>query len=151
LIFAASFASSLLGSQALGDGVGVWDWIARGLLFAIGALAVLLWPYYNLTFRFDPEDLLVRYVDVADPMPMSAIDRELALQIKSDWEQNGRRVRRQREALQLALILLLLEIVVHVSQVLRTAARVVPLAAGYVLICVGRVGDPTFDQATFGG
>jgi hypothetical protein len=112
LIFAASFASSLLGSQALADGVGAWDWVALGLLFAIGALAVfLLWPYYNLTFRFDPEDLLARYVDVAEPMPMPAIHRELALQIKSDWKQNGRIVRRLREALQLALILLLFEIV----------------------------------------
>jgi uncharacterized membrane protein len=111
LIFATSFASSLLGSQALSDGLGAWDWIALGLLFAIGALAVfLLWPYYNLTFRFDPEDLLERYVDVADPQPMSAIHRELALQIKSDWQQNGRIVRRLREALQLALILLLVEI-----------------------------------------
>jgi hypothetical protein len=112
LIFAASFASSLLGSQALADGVGAWDWIALGFLFAIGSLAVLLlWPYYNLTFRFDPEHLLARYVDVAEPMSMSAIHRELALQIKSDWQQNGRIVRRLREALQLALILLLFEIV----------------------------------------
>jgi hypothetical protein len=112
LIFAASFASSLLGSQALADGVDAWDWIALGLLFAIGALAVfLLWPYYNLTFRFDPEDLLARYVDVPEPMPMPAIHRELALQIKSDWQQNGRIVRHLREALQLALILLLFEIV----------------------------------------
>jgi hypothetical protein len=112
LIFAASFASSLLGSQALADGVGAWDWIALGFLFAIGTLAVLLlWPYYNLTFRFDPEHLLARYVDVAEPMSMSAIHRELALQIKSDWQQNGRIVRRLREALQLALILLLCEIV----------------------------------------
>jgi hypothetical protein len=111
LIFAASFASSLLGGQALADGLGAWDWVALGLLFAIGSLAVLLlWPYYNLTFRFDPEDLLARYVDVADPLPMSAIHRELALQIKSDWKQNGRIVRRLREALQLALILLLFEI-----------------------------------------
>jgi hypothetical protein len=113
LIFAASFASSLLGSQALADGLGGWDWTALGLLFAIGALAVLmLWPYYNLTFRFDPEDLLARYVDVAEPPPMAAIHRELALQIKSDWQQNGRIVRRLREALQLALILLLVEIAV---------------------------------------
>jgi hypothetical protein len=112
LIFAASFASSLLGSQALADGLDVWDWIALGLLLAIGALAVLmLWPYYNLTFRFDPEDLLARYVDVADPLPMAAVHRELALRIKNDWRQNGRVVRRLREALQVALILLLLEIV----------------------------------------
>ena len=78
LIFAASFASSLLGSQALDDALGVWDWVALGLLFVIGALAVLmLWPYYNLSFRFDPEDLLVRYVDVAEPVPMAVIHREL--------------------------------------------------------------------------
>jgi hypothetical protein len=113
LIFAASFASSLLGSQALADGVGAWDWIALGLLVAIGGLAVfLLWPYYNLTFRFDPEELIARYVDVAEPMSMAAMHRELALQIKADWQRNGRIVRRLREALQIALILLVVEIVV---------------------------------------
>jgi hypothetical protein len=112
LIFAASFASSLLGARALENGVDAWDWVALVLLVAIGALAVfLLWPYYNLTFRFDPEDLLARYVDLADPMPMAAMHRELALRIKADWQRNGRIVRRLREALQIALILLLLEIV----------------------------------------
>jgi hypothetical protein len=112
LIFAASFASSLLGARALEDGVDAWDWIALSLLVAIGALAVfLLWPYYNLTFRFDPEELIARYVDVPEPVPMAAIHRELALQIKADWRQNGRIVRRLREALQVALVLLLLEIV----------------------------------------
>jgi hypothetical protein len=81
------------------------------LLVAIGCLAVvLLWPYYNLTFRFDPEDLIARYVDVAEPPPMVAMHRELALQIKADWRQNGRIVRRLREALQIALILLIAEI-----------------------------------------
>jgi hypothetical protein len=63
-----------------------------------------------LTFRFDPADLLTRYVDVDDPMPMPAIHRELALRIKSDWQRNGRVIHRLREALQLALILLLVEI-----------------------------------------
>ena len=111
LIFAASFASSLLGARALADGVGVWDWLALGFLVAIGCLvAFLLWPYYNLSFRFDAEELLARYVDVADPQPMPTLHRELALQITSDWKQNGRVVRRLREALQLALIFLLLEI-----------------------------------------
>jgi hypothetical protein len=112
LVFAASFASSLLGARALEDGVGAWDWIALSLLVAIGALAVLLlWPYYNLTFRFDPEELIARYVDASEPVPMAAMHRELALQIKADWRQNGRIVRRLREALQVALVLLLLEIV----------------------------------------
>ena len=112
LIFAASFVSSLLGARALEDGVGAWDWTALGLLVAIGGLAVLLlWPYYNLTFRFDPEDLLARFVAVAEPVPMAAMHRELALQIKADWTRNGRVVRRLREAMQVALILLLAEIV----------------------------------------
>ena len=113
LIFAASFVSSLLGARALEDGVGAWDWTALGLLVAIGGLAVLmLWPYYNLTFRFDPEELLARYVDVPNPTPMAEMHRELALRIKADWVQNGRIVRRLREAMQVALILLLAEIIV---------------------------------------
>ena len=113
LIFAASFVSSLLGARALEDGVGAWDWTALGLLVSIGGVAVfLLWPYYNLTFRFDPEDLLARYVDVPEPASMAEMHRELALQIKADWVRNGRIVRRLREAMQVALILLLAEIVV---------------------------------------
>jgi hypothetical protein len=111
LIFAASFASSLLGARALEDGVGAWDWTALGLLVGIGGLAVvLLWPYWNLWFRFDPEELIAQYVDVAEPVPMATMHRELALRIEVDRKRNGRLVRRLREALQVALVLLLLEI-----------------------------------------
>jgi hypothetical protein len=111
LIFAASFASSLLGAQALDDGVGAWDWTALALLVAIGGLAVvLLWPYWNLWFRLDPAELIAQYVDVADPVPMAAMHRELALRIEADRQRNGRLLRRLREALQLALVLLMLEI-----------------------------------------
>jgi uncharacterized membrane protein len=111
LIFASSFASSLLGSRALVDGLGAWDWLAVVLLLAIGALTVvLLWPYYNLSFRFDPQDLLDRYVDSQPPVTMAEMHRELALRIKDDFHRNGRIVRRLREAFQLALILLLLNI-----------------------------------------
>jgi uncharacterized membrane protein len=111
LIFASSFASSLLGSRALGDGLGAWDWLAVGLLLAIGVLTVvLLWPYYNLSFRFDAQDLLDTYVDGEVPATMAGMHRDLALRIKADWQRNGRIVRRLREAFQLALILLLLNI-----------------------------------------
>jgi uncharacterized membrane protein len=112
LVFASSFASSLLGSRALADGLGVWDWLAVGLLLATGALTVvLLWPYYNLSFRFDAQELLDTYVDSQPPATMARMHRELALRIKEDWHRNGRIVRRLREAFQLALVLLLLNIV----------------------------------------
>jgi uncharacterized membrane protein len=112
LVFASSFASSLLGSRALADGLGVWDWLAVGLLLATGALTVvLLWPYYNLSFRFDAQELLDTYVDSQPPATMAGMHRELALRIKEDWHRNGRIVRRLREAFQLALVLLLLNIV----------------------------------------
>ncbi len=111
LIFATAFAISLLGTRALSDGIGSWDWVAMALLLAVGAaVAVMLWPYYNYYFRFDPEDLLARFVDVPQPATMPAIHRALALQIKADMAMNWRNIRRIRVALQLALIFLLLDV-----------------------------------------
>jgi hypothetical protein len=112
LVFAASFASSLLGGRALADGLGFWEWAGIVLLLAIGVLtAFLLWPYYALSFRFDPAELLADYVETPAPQSMSEMHRALALRIK-DWHSNGRIVRRLREAFQLALVLLVLEILV---------------------------------------
>jgi hypothetical protein len=112
LIFAASFASSLLGGQALSNGLGAWDWLALSLLVGIGLLAVvILWPYYNVQFRFDVAELLGKYVDGPRAVSVSEMHRDLALQLRSYMESNGRLIRRTREALQVAFILLLLEIV----------------------------------------
>lgn len=110
MIFATAFATSLLGTRALADGLGLWDWVAVVLLFLVGALiAFMLWPYYNVTFRFDPEELLTSFVDRDDPATMSAIHRTLALRIKADMISNWRVIQPIRAALQLALVLLLLE------------------------------------------
>jgi hypothetical protein len=111
LIFAASFAGSLLGGRALSDGLGVWDWAGAALLAGIGVLTVvLLWPYYNLSFRLDPEELLERYVDQDSPASVPTMQRELALAMKADWRRNGRVVRRLREVFQVALVFLILDI-----------------------------------------
>jgi hypothetical protein len=111
LIFATAFATSLLGTRALSDGVGFLDWIAVCLLFLVGALIVfMLWPYYNFTFRFDPEQLLESFVDRDEPATMSEMHRVLALRIKTDMANNWRIIQRIRVALQLSLIVLLLEI-----------------------------------------
>ena len=112
LIFAASFASSLLGGRALSDGLQAWDWAAVVLLLLIGMLAVvMLWPYYNLWSRFDAEDLLRDYVDATVPATMTEMHRALAVRLKTYQLRNQRILRRIREAFQLALILLLVEIV----------------------------------------
>ena len=111
LIFATAFATSLLGGRALSDGLGAWEWIAVLLLLVIGVLiAYMLWPFYNYTFRFDPEDLLQQYVDGGSPTTMSEIHRALALRIKRDMADNWRVIQRIRMALQVSLVLLVLEI-----------------------------------------
>ncbi len=110
LIFATSFASSLLGSNALADGIAGWDWLAIALLLVLGGLIVfLLWPYHNYSFRFDPQDLLDRYVDAG--ASMAAMHRDLALRINRDMASNWRVIQRLRIALQISLILLIFEIV----------------------------------------
>jgi hypothetical protein len=112
LIFATAFANSLLGSVALSDGLGIWEWIALPLLLGIGVLLVfMLWPYHRYAFRFDPEELLHRYVDCDSPIAMSAMRRTLALRIKADMASNWLIIQRLRVALQIALVFLLLDIV----------------------------------------
>jgi hypothetical protein len=111
LIFATAFATSLLGGRALSDGLGFWDWIAVALLLSIGVLiAFMVWPFYNYTFRFDPEELLRQYVDGDSAATRSEIHRELALRIKADMNDNWRVIQRIRIAVQLSLVFLVAEI-----------------------------------------
>jgi len=109
LIFATAFASSLLGSTALADGLGAWEWVALGLLLGLGALiALMLWPYYNYTFRLDPIELLRDYGGAATRL--SEMHRALALRLEAHRASNWRVIQRLRLALQLALVLFILEI-----------------------------------------
>lgn len=111
LVFAASFASSLLGGRALADGIETWDAVALALLLGIGlSCVVLLWPYYDFRFRFNPLEMLDRFVDGQASMDLDDMRRDLAIQIEGDRDANGRLVRRMRESLQLGLILLVAEI-----------------------------------------
>ena len=112
LIFALSFANSLLGARALADGLSPWDWVAIGSLVGVGGLAVvMLWPYYNYWFRFEPRDLIDRYVDRQPQASMAEMHRELALRIEADMDRNGRLLLRMRIACQIALVLLLVNLI----------------------------------------
>ncbi|TIL22681.1 MAG: hypothetical protein E5Y88_26395 [Mesorhizobium sp.] len=120
LIFATAFVSSLLGGRALLDGLGPWDWLALALLFLIGLLVVImLWPYYAYTFRFDPEQLLQDFVDQNPSVSMDVMHRALALRIKTDMANNWRIIQRLRMSLQLALFLLLLELLAWLFAITR--------------------------------
>ena len=111
LIFATAFANSLLGSRALSDGLGPWDWIAAATLFFIaGIIVFMLWPYHKFTFRFDPEELLHQYVDGDGATTLSSMHRALALRIKADMADNWRIIQRLSVALQMALLFLLMNI-----------------------------------------
>ena len=110
LIFATAFATSLLGNKALSDGLGRWDWAAMSLLFGIGALiAFMLWPYHKYTFRFDPQELLSEHLEGATPSSLATMHRALALRIRADMASNWRIIQRLRLALQISLLLLLIE------------------------------------------
>jgi hypothetical protein len=121
LIFAAAFVSSLFGSRALADGLGLFDGLAVALLFVLGALIVfMLWPYHNYRFRFDPAELLSLYVDGEAPASLPQMHRSLALRIEADRASNWRLIQRLRVALQIALILLLLEILAWLLAIARS-------------------------------
>jgi hypothetical protein len=77
---------------------------AATLSFASSFASSLLGPYYNLSFRFDAQDLLDAYVDSQAPATMAGMHRDLALRIRADWQRNGRIVRRLREAFQLGAV-----------------------------------------------
>ncbi|TIO10593.1 hypothetical protein [Mesorhizobium sp.] len=120
LIFATAFVSSLLGGRALAEGLGLWGWLALALLFLIGLLVVImLWPYYAFTFRFDPEQLLQDFVDQNPSETMDGMHRALALRIKTDMASNWRIIQRLRVSLQLALFLLLLELLAWLFAIAR--------------------------------
>jgi hypothetical protein len=120
LIFATAFVSSLLGGRALLEGLGLWGWLAMALLFLIGLLVVImLWPYYAYTFRFDPEQLLQDFVDQNPSGTMDVMHRALALRIKTDMASNWRIIQRLRISLQLALFLLLLELLAWLLAIAR--------------------------------
>lgn len=70
----------------------------------------MLWPYHRYSFRFDPEDLLRQYVDGTRPTTLSGMHRALALRIKADMDNNWQIIRGLRIALQVSLLLLLLDI-----------------------------------------
>ncbi|MGB3336075.1 MAG: hypothetical protein WBA73_02745 [Devosia sp.] len=111
LIFATAFTNSLLGNRALSDGLGAFEWLAIATLFAIGGLVVfMVWPYAQYKFRFSPEMLLGQYVEGDTPMSLSAMHRALALRIEADMSDNWAIFQRLRTMLQIALILLLLNI-----------------------------------------
>lgn len=90
------------------------------MLFLIGLLvAIMVWPYYNYTFRFDPEKLLQDFVDQHPPATPDGMHRALARRIKSDMASNWRIIQCLRVALQLPLFLWLLDLLAWLFAIAR--------------------------------
>jgi hypothetical protein len=109
LVFATALVTSLLGGQALADGLDGWDWPGLVLLLVIGVLAVVIvWPYRSAGFRSDVDDLVHRFVD-AD-LEIDEMHRQLALKMQTDRLQNIPIIRRMRIAFGVGLACLVIEI-----------------------------------------
>jgi hypothetical protein len=109
LVFATALVTSLLGGQALADGLDAWDWPGLVLLLVIGVLAVVIvWPYRSAGFRSDVDDLVHRFVD-AD-LQIDEMHRQLAYRMQEDRLQNIPMVHRMRLAFGIGLACLVLEI-----------------------------------------
>jgi hypothetical protein len=109
LVFATALVSSLLGGQALVDGLDAWDWPGLVLLLIIGVLAVVIvWPYRAAGFRSDVDDLVHRFVD-AD-LGIDEMHRQLAYRMQEDRLQNIPVVLRMRVAFGVGLACLVLQI-----------------------------------------
>ena len=111
LIFATAFVSSLLGSRALADGLGVWDWLATFLLLAgrcaRGAHSLaLLQLHVSLRSRGAVASVRRRRSRRDDGRDSP----HAALRIKNDMVDNWRTIQRIRIALQWALVFLIVEI-----------------------------------------
>ena len=102
----------------MSDGVDVLDWLAMVLLLGLGILiAFLLWPYHNYRFRFDPNELLQQHVDTERPSTLDEMHRNLAVRIESDRTWNWRIIQRLRVGLQVALVLLVIEILAWLGSI----------------------------------
>jgi hypothetical protein len=110
LIVAAAFVGSLLGGQALADGLEVWDVVGLALLLGIGvAAAVVVWPYPSLnalSARQPARDLL----DADPDMTLPEVRRQLAAGLHDDAAGVAPTLRRMSIGFRVALVCLLLEI-----------------------------------------
>lgn len=112
LLPAAAITTSFLGAQALGaGGPTLATWSALGAFVAV-AVAVLaaLWPH-RLEFTADAANVIESYVETDEPVPASAIHRDLSLHMHDSYAENKQGQKQLAFRFRLAACLLTLEVI----------------------------------------
>lgn len=89
LLSAAAITTSFLGAQALDSGdPSITTWLALAGFVGLGLASIaILWPR-AWEFTADPRDVIANYVETTEPLPLSAIHRDLALHMEASFVQN---------------------------------------------------------------
>ncbi len=95
---------------------GGWGWSAIGFLLMVFVAAMtLLWPY-SWTFRRSAKDILRNYIEHDEPAALTAMQRDLALHLESNFEQNETKLNRLLMVFQVGAVMLALEVVMWLME-----------------------------------
>jgi hypothetical protein len=115
IISAAAIATSFLGGRALERGTSWpgWTWVAIGCFAGlIPACGVVLWPRFGWRFDVIGEQVIDDSIETTQQPPLSPamLRRDLAIYMSRSHESNRQRLRLLVWSLQVAVVLLSLEI-----------------------------------------
>jgi hypothetical protein len=113
----AAIASSLFGGQAVASDLGVFGWAA---VCAFGGLAIallaILWPRREWQDATLPSRIIGMDIEVPDPLPLSLIQRDLALEMEAVYRDNTELYERLARSFRMAAVLLNSEILCWVTE-----------------------------------
>ncbi len=110
---AAAIAAAFLGGQALDEGrdFAGWTYVAMGCLtVALASALVVLWPHKGWRFTVNAQRFLADYAEDGKSAPLSELQRDLALNLHSEYEANDERLRWLYRATMVATVAVFLEV-----------------------------------------
>lgn len=119
LLSAAAIATSFLGGKALeGRTPTAWGWAAVGMFLALSAVALsILWPWDEWRFAVGIRELIQDYIESAEPLPTTAIHRDLALHMEDSYFENEVGLKRLIWSFRIASVLLSAEVIAWIIDI----------------------------------